>query len=163
MARQKVKRKLVKDFENHRAFCFYDLDDTYRIYCYIEDSDGFWNTRIHMAIDNRETKETDLYVVTCNMFDQEMFEKRIDDLIDYYENNLLKKSIEGQKQAARNINESLEHLIRIIEMNNTRFSFEFASGGEKSVMEIFDKDKEIGYVVKIEPLEYDENGEAVNL
>ena len=30
-------------------------------------------------------------------------------------------------------------------------------------MEIFDKEKEIGYAVKIEPIEYDENGEAVNL
>ena len=30
-------------------------------------------------------------------------------------------------------------------------------------MEIFDKEKKIGYTVKIEPIEYDENGEAVNL
>ena len=30
-------------------------------------------------------------------------------------------------------------------------------------MEIFDKEKEIGYIIKIEPIEYDENGEAVNL
>ena len=29
-------------------------------------------------------------------------------------------------------------------------------------MKIFDKDKEIGYAVKIEPIEYDENREAVN-
>ena len=73
------------------------------------------------------------------------------------------KSIEEQKQAARNTNELLDHLIKIIEQNDVRFSFEFASGGEKSVMEIFDKEKKIGYAVKIEPIEYDENGEAVNL
>ena len=73
------------------------------------------------------------------------------------------KSIEEQKQTARNTNELLDHLMNIIEQNDERFSFEFASGGEKAVMEIFDKEKEIGYAVKIEPIEYDENGEAINL
>ena len=73
------------------------------------------------------------------------------------------KSIEEQKQAARNTNELLDHLRRIIEQNDERFPFEFASGGEKAVMEIFDKEKKIGYAVKIEPIEYDENGEAMNL
>ena len=73
------------------------------------------------------------------------------------------KSIEKQKQEARNTNELLDHLIKIIEQNDARFSFEFASGGEKAVMEIFDKEKKIGYAVKIEPIEYDENGEAMNL
>ena len=73
------------------------------------------------------------------------------------------KSIEEQKQTARNTNELLDHLTKIIEQNDARFSFEFASGGEKAVMEIFDKKKEIGYAVKIEPIEYDKNGEAVNL
>ena len=53
--------------------------------------------------------------------------------------------------------------MKIIEQNDARFAFEFASGGEKAVMEIFDKEKKIGYAVKIEPIEYDENGEAVNL
>ena len=73
------------------------------------------------------------------------------------------KSIEEQKQVARNTNELLDYLMKIIEQNDARFSFEFASGGEKAVMKIFDKEKEIGYAVKIEPIEYDENGEAVNL
>lgn len=73
------------------------------------------------------------------------------------------KSIEVQKQAARNTNELLDHLVKIIEQNDDRFSFEWATGGERIVMEIFDKEKEIGYAVKIEPIEYDENGEAVNL
>ena len=73
------------------------------------------------------------------------------------------KSIEEQKQVARNTNELLDYLMKIIEQNDARFSFEFASGGEKAVMEIFDKEKEIGYAVKIEPIEYGENGEAVNL
>ena len=73
------------------------------------------------------------------------------------------KSIEEQKTIARNTNELLDHLMRIIEQNDARFSFEFASGGEKATMEIFDKEKKIGYAVKIEPIEYDENGEAMNL
>ena len=77
--------------------------------------------------------------------------------------NMSSKSIEEQKQASRNTNELLDHLMKIIEQNDARFSFEFASGGEKAVMEIFDKKKEIGYAIKIEPIEYDENGEAVNL
>ena len=73
------------------------------------------------------------------------------------------KSIEEQKQVARNTNELLDHLMKIIEQNDARFSFEFASGGEHAAMEIFDKEKKIGYAVKIEPIEYDENGEALNL
>ena len=57
----------------------------------------------------------------------------------------------------------LDHLIKIIETNDDRFSFEWASGGEKITMEIYDKLKEIGYVAKIERIEYDENGEPINL
>ena len=73
------------------------------------------------------------------------------------------KSIEEQKQAARNTNELADHLRRVIEQSNDRYSFEWLVGGEHAIMEIFDKEKEIGYAVKIEPIEYDENGEAVNL
>ena len=73
------------------------------------------------------------------------------------------KFIEEQKQAARNTNELLDHLVKLIEQNDERFSFEWLVGGEHATMEIFDKEKKIGYAVKIEPIEYDENGEAVNL
>ena len=73
------------------------------------------------------------------------------------------KSIEEQKQAARNTNELADHLRRVIEQSNDKYSFEWLVGGEHAIMEIFDKEKEIGYAVKIEPIEYDENGEAVNL
>lgn len=38
--------------------------------------------------------------------------------------------------------------------------FEFCVGG---TMEIYDKEKEIGYAVHITPIEYDENGKAINL
>ena len=61
------------------------------------------------------------------------------------------------------MNELLDHLIKIIETNDDRFSSEWASGGEKITMEIYDKLKEIGYVAKIERIEYDENGEPINL
>ena len=61
-------------------------------------------------------------------------------------------SIEEQKQAAKNTNELLDHLTEIIEQNDERFSFEWLVGGEHAIMEIFDKEKEIGYVVKIEPI-----------
>ena len=73
------------------------------------------------------------------------------------------KSIEEQKQVAQNTNELLDYLMRIIEQNNERFSFEWLVGGEHATMEIFDKGKKIGYAVKIEPIEYGENGEAINL
>ena len=78
-------------------------------------------------------------------------------------NYLEYKFIEEQKQAARNTNELLDHLRRIIEQNDERFSFEWLVGGERATMEIFDKEKKIGYAVKIEPIEYDENGEAMSL
>ena len=73
------------------------------------------------------------------------------------------KTIEEQRQAARNTNELANHLRRIIEQNNDRYSFEWLVGGEHATMEIFDKEKEIGYAIKIEPIEYDEDAEAVNL
>lgn len=72
-------------------------------------------------------------------------------------------SIEEQKQAAKNTNELLNYLIEIIEKNNKRFSFEWAVGGEHTTMEIFDNEKEIGYVVNIEPIKYDKNGNAINV
>lgn len=65
-----------------------------------------------------------------------------------------KKSIEEQRQVARNTNELLDHLRRIIEQNDERFSFEWLVGGEHGEMEIFDKEKNIGYAVKIEPIEF---------
>lgn len=73
------------------------------------------------------------------------------------------KSIEEQKKTARNTNELLDHLMKLIEKNDERFSFEWASGGERATIEMFDRKKKIGYVVKIEPIEYDENDEPVNL
>ena len=69
-------------------------------------------------------------------------------------------TIEKQKEDARNLNELTGHLIKLIESDDKRFSFEFCAGG---TMEIYDKEKEIGYAVHIAPIEYDENGNAINL
>ena len=69
-------------------------------------------------------------------------------------------SIEESKEKARNLDELTDHLIKLIESADKRFSFEFCAGG---TMEIYDKEKEIGYAVHIAPIEYDEDGNAINL
>ena len=69
-------------------------------------------------------------------------------------------SVEESKERAQNLNELTDHLIKLLESDDKRFSFEFCAGG---TMEIYDKEKEIGYAVHIAPIEYDENGNAINL
>lgn len=69
-------------------------------------------------------------------------------------------SVEESKEKARNLNELTDYLIKLLESDDKRFSFEFCAGG---TMEIYDKEKEIGYAVHIAPIEYDENGNATNL
>lgn len=68
--------------------------------------------------------------------------------------------IEESKEKARNLDELMNHLIKLIESDDNRFSFEFCAGG---TMEIYDKEKGIGYAVHIAPIEYDEDGNAINL
>ena len=63
--------------------------------------------------------------------------------------------IEKSKEDARNLNELTDHLIKLIESDDKRFSFEFCVGG---TMEIYDKEKEIGYAVHIAPIKYDKDG-----
>lgn len=69
-------------------------------------------------------------------------------------------SVEISKEKARNLNELTDHLIKLIESDDKRFSFEFCVCG---TMEIYDKEKEIGYTVHIAPIEYDKDGNAINL
>ena len=69
-------------------------------------------------------------------------------------------TIEKSKEDARNLNELTGHLIKLLESDDKRFSFEFCACG---TMEIYDKEKEIGYAVHFAPIEYDENGKAINL
>lgn len=68
--------------------------------------------------------------------------------------------IEESKEKTRNLDELINHLIKLIESDDNRFSFEFCAGG---TMEIYDKEKEIGYAVHIAPIKYDEDGNAINL
>lgn len=72
--------------------------------------------------------------------------------------------IEQPKENKNDMEELSDHLIEIVEQNDERFSFECGvCHPEQAKIEIFDKEKEIGYIVKIEPIEYDENGEPVNI
>lgn len=76
---------------------------------------------------------------------------------------MIMNNIKEQMERASNTEELLDHLIEIIENNDSRFSLEWAVGGETITMEIYDKLKDIGYAAKIYPIEYDENDEPINL
>lgn len=69
-------------------------------------------------------------------------------------------AIKERKEELRNMNELVDHLIKLIESDDKRYSFEFAVG---EIMGIYDKEKDTGYVVHIIPIEYDENGNPTNL
>lgn len=68
--------------------------------------------------------------------------------------------IEKQKAEAKDRNDLVDHLIKLIESDDKRYSFEWSCG---NVMEVYDKEKDIGYAVHIKPIKYDENGNAINL
>lgn len=73
-------------------------------------------------------------------------------------------TIKEQRQKARELEELHDHIIKLIESDDKRFSFEWAVlNPEQIKMEIYDKEKEIGYVVKVEPIKYDENDDPVNI
>ena len=69
-------------------------------------------------------------------------------------------SIEKSKKDVQNLNELTDHLIKLLKTDDKRFSYEFCVS---STMEIYDKEKGIGYAVHIAPIEYDEKGNATNL
>ena len=68
--------------------------------------------------------------------------------------------IEKQQRDAQDLNELVDYIANLVERNNERFNFEFAVGG---TMEIYDKEKDIGYAVHIEQIKYDKNRNAINL
>lgn len=73
-------------------------------------------------------------------------------------------SIERSKQETRDYEEIGDYFSEIVENNSDRYSFEWGiSTSVNAKMEIYDKEKEVGYIVKIEKIQYDENGEAVNI
>lgn len=56
-------------------------------------------------------------------------------------------NIDKQKERASNTEELLDHLIEIIENNDSRFSLEWSVGGETITMEIYDKLKDMGDII----------------
>ena len=73
-------------------------------------------------------------------------------------------SIERSKQEARDYEEIGDYFSEIVENNSDRYSFEWGfSSSANAKMEVYDKEKEVGYIVKIEKIQYDENGEAINI
>ncbi len=77
--------------------------------------------------------------------------------------NEMSNYIKTQKKNAANMNELLDYMINLIESKDDRFSFEYGVGGVNAEFVIYDKLKEIGYVVKIDKIEYDQDGNAINL
>ena len=60
------------------------------------------------------------------------------------------------KKIAKNINELLDHLIKLLESNDKRFSVKWSAGGKNiSMLLIFDKDKRIDYIAEIKPVNYE--------
>ena len=68
--------------------------------------------------------------------------------------------IEKQKAEARDRNDLVDHLMKLIESGDKRYSFEWSCG---NAMEIFDKEKEVGFVLHVDKIEYDADGNAINL
>ena len=68
--------------------------------------------------------------------------------------------IKEQKVEAKDRNDLVDHLINLVESDDKRYSFEWSCG---NAMEIYDKEKEIGYVLHINKIEYDADGNATNL
>ena len=74
------------------------------------------------------------------------------------------ESIERSKQEARDYEEIGDYFSEIVENNSDRYSFEWGiSTSANSKMEVYDKKEEVGYIVKMEKIDYDENDEPVNI
>lgn len=75
-----------------------------------------------------------------------------------------KESIERSKQEARDYEKIGDYFSEIVENNSDRFSFEWGfSSSANAKMGVYDKEKGVGYIVKIEKIQYDENDEPVNI
>lgn len=69
-------------------------------------------------------------------------------------------NIEEQKAEAQDRNDLVDHLIKLILSDDKRYSFEWSCG---NAMEVYDKEKEVGYVLHIDKIEYDADGNATNV
>lgn len=68
--------------------------------------------------------------------------------------------IEKQKAEARDRNDLMDYLIKPIEADDKRYSFEWSSS---DAVEIYDKEKEVRDVLHVDKIEYDENGNIINV
>lgn len=68
--------------------------------------------------------------------------------------------IEEQREEAAITNDLVMHLIHLIESDDSRYSFVY---GSTDKIEIYDKENDIDYALRIKKIEYDENGNAINL
>ena len=59
-------------------------------------------------------------------------------------NNEKEMTIQEKIETAKNTNELLDHLIKIVEENSERFSFEWATGGEVGKMESLIRKRKLG-------------------
>lgn len=76
----------------------------------------------------------------------------------------MKSSVNRKKKRGEIMEELVDHLVKLLESNNEKFNFEWATAGlDRAKMEVYDKDKDIGYVLKIEPIKYDDNGNPTNI
>ena len=74
------------------------------------------------------------------------------------------ESIERRKQEARDYEEIGDYFSEIVENNSDRYSFEWGvATSANAKMEVYDKEKEVGYIVKIEKIQYGENDEPLNI
>lgn len=69
-------------------------------------------------------------------------------------------AIEKRKEEAKDRNDLMDHLIKLIESDDKRYSFRWAIC---NTMEVYDKEKEVRYVLHVDKIEYDEDGNATNL
>lgn len=76
MTRESIKEQLI-DGLNKWKYSMVNISDRYRLYCYINESSGFWTTHIHLGIDDMEKKQLNVIESTCDMCNLEMFLKRI--------------------------------------------------------------------------------------
>ena len=87
MTRESIKEQLV-DGLNKWKYSMVNISDRYRLYCYINENNGFWNTHIHLGIDDMEKNQLNVIESTCDMCNLEMFQKRIDEIMDKFEEKI---------------------------------------------------------------------------
>lgn len=63
----------------------------------------------------------------------------------------------------KNMIDLINYIARALAHNQERYSVEFCSQREPAVLQLFDKEKDVVYIARLELVEYDEYGNAKNL